>query len=105
MEVSQINNLISSLGSTNLASSSSSAGSIGSAGSGSFTDLLSDAMGSAEETEASVQSQNAALLTGETDDLHTPLIEAQKAELALNLAIQIRNKVVEAYNNVMGMQL
>jgi flagellar hook-basal body complex protein FliE len=97
MEISQINNLISNLnntGSTNATSTNSN-----------FTDILSDALGNAQDTELSVQQQNTELLTGETDDLHTPVIEAQKAELALNLAIQIRNKVVDAYNQVMNMQL
>ena len=97
MEISQINNLVTSFanaGSSKATETSSS-----------FTDILSDAMGSAQDTEMSVQGQNAAMLTGETDDLHTPIIEAQKAELALNLAIQIRNKVISAYNDVMGMQV
>ncbi len=70
-----------------------------------FTDILSQAIGNARETEATAQQQNAALLTGESDDLHTPVIEAQRAELALSLAIQIRNKVLEAYNEVMRMQV
>jgi len=97
MEISQINNLISNLnstGSTKTASTSSN-----------FTDILSDAIGNAQDTDTAAQEQNAALLTGEADDLHTPIIEAQKSELALNLAIQIRNKVVDAYNQVMNMQV
>ena len=97
MEISQINSLVTSFSNTGSAKPSEA--------SSSFTDILSDAMGNAQGTEMSVQGQNAALLTGETDDLHTPLIEAQKAELALNLAIQIRNKVISAYNEVMGMQV
>ncbi len=97
MEISQINNLVTSFANTGSSKSSETTSS--------FTDILSDAMGNAQDTEMSVQGQNAALLTGETDDLHTPLIEAQKAELALNLAIQIRNKVISAYNDVMGMQV
>ncbi len=97
MEISQISNLVSSLNSTG-STKTASAGS-------NFTDLLSEAMGNAQDAESAVQVQNAELLTGETDDLHTPVIEAQKAELALNLAVQIRNKVVQAYNDVMGMQL
>lgn len=74
-------------------------------GDSSFTDILSDAINSARESETTAENENAALLTGETDDLHTPLIESQKAELALDLAIQIRNKVVNAYNQVMNMQV
>lgn len=76
-----------------------------SSGQSSFTNILSEAIGSAKEAEKSVSAQNAALLTGETDDLHTPMIEAQKAEIILNLAVQVRNKVIEAYNEVMRMQV
>jgi flagellar hook-basal body complex protein FliE len=97
MEISQINNLISSLNESGSSKKSSA--------SSSFNDIYSEALGTARDTEASAQIQNAELLTGETDDLHTPMIEAKKAELALNLAIQVRNKVVEAYNNVMNMQV
>lgn len=74
-------------------------------GQSSFTNILSDAIDSAKEAEKSAEEQNAAILTGEADDLHTPLIEAQKAELILSLAVQIRNKVIEAYNDVMRMQM
>lgn len=76
-----------------------------SSGESSFTNILTDAINNAKDTESSAQQQNVSLLTGDTDDLHTPMIEAQKAELALSLAIQVRNKVVEAYNEVMRMQL
>ena len=96
MQISEINSLITSLNNTGAAKQT---------GSGNFTDLLSEAIGNAQDTEAAVHPENTGLLTGETDDLQTPMIEAQKAELALNLAIQIRNKVIEAYNEVMGMQL
>ena len=96
MQLSPVSNLISGLGSTQAAAKQSG---------DSFTDILSQAIGNAKETEGGVQTENAALLTGETDDLHTPVIEAQRAELALSLAIQVRNKVLEAYNEVMRMQV
>lgn len=90
-------------------SGASGVGTVGGAaktqGDSSFTDILSDAINSAREAEYSAETENASLLTGETDDLHTPLIEAQKAEIALDLAIQIRNKVITAYNQVMNMQV
>ncbi|MDR1330051.1 MAG: flagellar hook-basal body complex protein FliE [Oscillospiraceae bacterium] len=33
------------------------------------------------------------------------LLDAQKAEIALNLALQIRNKVLDAYNDIIRMQV
>ena len=45
------------------------------------------------------------LLTGQTDDLAGLMIDMQKAELSLNLAIQIRNRLVDAYQELMRMQV
>lgn len=71
----------------------------------SFTDIFGDVLNDVKQTEADATAANQALLTGESDDLHGALIAAQKAEIAVSLAVQIRNKVVSAYNEVMGMQL
>lgn len=71
----------------------------------SFTDILNEAMKDAGETDAAAQQQNVDLLTGDNESIHTAMIASEKAELALNLAIQVRNKVVDAYNEVMRMQV
>lgn len=71
----------------------------------SFNDILNNAMQDARETEATNDANTLALLAGENTDIHTATTEAKKAELALNLAIQIRNKVIDAYNEVMRMQV
>ncbi len=71
----------------------------------SFSNLLSQAIDNVEETEAQAQTVNNGLLTGETDDIHTALIASQKAEIAVSLAVEVRNRVLEAYNNIMNMQV
>lgn len=70
-----------------------------------FTDILGEAIENVKETEAQAEAENYALLTGESDNIHSAMIAAQKAEVAVSLAVQIRNKVIESYNTVMGMQL
>jgi flagellar hook-basal body complex protein FliE len=45
------------------------------------------------------------LVTGEVQDVHEVMIAAQKASLSLQMTVQVRNKVVEAYQEVMRMQL
>jgi flagellar hook-basal body complex protein FliE len=45
------------------------------------------------------------LVTGEVKDVHEVMIAAQKASLSLQLTLQVRNKVVEAYQEVMRMQV
>ena len=44
-------------------------------------------------------------LSGEGEELHTPILATQRAELAFDLFLQTRNKVVSAYQEIMRMQL
>ncbi|HWS30758.1 MAG TPA: flagellar hook-basal body complex protein FliE [Clostridia bacterium] len=70
-----------------------------------FSDLLKDAIGQVEDVQTENNVNSLQLLSGESTDIHTALIAAQKAELTFNLAVQVRNKVIDAYNEVMRMQL
>ncbi|MDR0857691.1 MAG: flagellar hook-basal body complex protein FliE [Oscillospiraceae bacterium] len=45
------------------------------------------------------------LLSGTNDDFSGLLLDSSKAELAVNLTVQIRNKVLDAYSEVMRMQV
>ena len=42
---------------------------------------------------------------GKIDDLHTLMIETEKADLALQFTLQVRNKLLDAYNEIMRMQI
>ena len=44
-------------------------------------------------------------LTGENEELHTTALAVQKAELTFDLGLQVRNKVVSAYQEIMRMQM
>ncbi|HLS53078.1 MAG TPA: flagellar hook-basal body complex protein FliE [Tissierellaceae bacterium] len=44
-------------------------------------------------------------ISGQADDLHTVLIATEEARLTLELAVQIRNKCIEAYREINNMQL
>jgi len=44
-------------------------------------------------------------LTGENDELHSTILAVQKAEVAFDLGLQVRNKVVSAYQEIMRMQM
>ncbi|MBC5646744.1 flagellar hook-basal body complex protein FliE [Christensenella tenuis] len=71
----------------------------------SFQNMLSDAIGQADNLQAVSQEGTQALLSGEVDDIAKVMIDGTKAELSLNMVIQIRNKVLDAYNEVMRMSL
>lgn len=71
----------------------------------SFSDVLANAFSLTEDTSAENNKATLDLLTGNTGDLSTPLIAAEKAEIALNLTTAIRNKALEAYKDIMNMQV
>jgi flagellar hook-basal body complex protein FliE len=70
-----------------------------------FGNILTDAFRDVNLTDAAARESSLELLIGASDDISGMLIEAQKAELALNLALQIRNKFIDAYNEIMRMQV
>jgi len=70
-----------------------------------FTNVFAEALKNAEETASIDATGTEALLTGETNDLHTVMIQSEQADLALRLTIQVRNKVLDAYTEIMRMQI
>ena len=71
----------------------------------SFSDWLNRALAPVVETDAADKVTGLGLMAGMQDDLHTAVIAAQKAEIMLNLTIQMRNKIVESYQEIMRMQI
>lgn len=98
MQITPLTNLIPNLNSTAASSSTSSTN-------GSFTNIFSDALNNLQQTETDAENENEKLLTGQSDDIHTAMIASQKADVAVELAVQIRDKVISAYNEVMNMQV
>jgi len=72
---------------------------------GSFANIFSDALDTAAKADTADKASAIELLIGQNDNLSGLILDAQKAELSLNLALQIRNKVVDAYNEIMRMQV
>ncbi len=70
-----------------------------------FSDVLGDVYSLAENTEAADQQSVLSLLTGNVNDISSVMIDSEKAEIALSLTIEIRNKLLDAYNEIMNMQV
>jgi flagellar hook-basal body complex protein FliE len=83
--------------------SPTSAGSSGAA-STPFSELLTDAVGQVDQLEAQAHTAVAGLMTGTGVDVHQAMIATQKASMAFELALAVRNKAVQAYQQVIGMQ-
>ncbi len=71
----------------------------------SFSDFFKDALNQVVSTDYVDKSTALGAIVGEVQDIHTATIAAQKAEIALNLTLQIRNKLVESYQEIMRMQI
>lgn len=70
----------------------------------SFINFLKDALEEVNESQLEAQKLARDFALGKIDNIHTVTIAAQKAELALDLTLAIRNKVIEAYKELMRMQ-
>jgi flagellar hook-basal body complex protein FliE len=66
-----------------------------------FHNVLQDAIGTVEGFRRDADGSVGRLLAGEGQELHQAVLATQRAELALELALQVRNKVVQAYQEVM----
>ena len=72
---------------------------------GGFGSILQDAIGKVGEFNDSASKSVESFLSGEGDDLHKTIMATQRADLAMELFLQVRNKVVQAYQEVMRMQI
>jgi flagellar hook-basal body complex protein FliE len=69
-----------------------------------FSDLLTDAVGQVNQLEEQARTAVSGLMTGSGVDVHQAMIATQKANMAFELALAVRNKAVQAYQQVIGMQ-
>jgi flagellar hook-basal body complex protein FliE len=73
-------------------------------GDGSFSARLQDAMQSVEQLQDRANQQVGAMLDGNGLDVHSAMIAVEKADLSFQLMLQVRNKIVQAYQEVARMQ-
>jgi flagellar hook-basal body complex protein FliE len=74
-------------------------------GGGGFQELLSQAIGGVERLRGDARQTAERFLTGEGEEVHTVALATQRAELAFETFVQVRNKVVSAYQSIMQMQV
>lgn len=72
---------------------------------GEFMNVLQGAIASAENVNGQATQQIQNFIAGESEDVHSVALSVQRAELTFELGMQIRNKVVQAYQEVMRMQM
>jgi flagellar hook-basal body complex protein FliE len=70
-----------------------------------FRAAFSDAVAKVESFQQNARASIERFLSGEGEELHQVALNTQQAELAFDLFLQVRNKVVAAYEEVMRMQV
>jgi len=71
----------------------------------SFGEILKNSLLKVNQLQLESQKLNEQLAIGNVENVHQVIIAAQKAELALQFTLQIRNKILDAYNEIMRMSI
>ncbi|MFC4768781.1 flagellar hook-basal body complex protein FliE [Effusibacillus consociatus] len=71
----------------------------------SFSTVLGETLNKVADMEVGASKLTQQMAAGQGADLHTIMIAGEKASLALQMTIQVRNKVIDAYQEIMRMQM
>ena len=70
-----------------------------------FTDMLASAISETNKKQVEADRAIEKLSSGEEKNIHEAMITLEKADISMRLLVQMRNKVVEAYQEMMRMQV
>ena len=71
----------------------------------SFADTLKEAVSNVNQLSLDADRKAQELSTGKTDDIAGVMMAAEKADIALRAMVQVRNKIIDAYQEIMKMQV
>lgn len=74
-------------------------------GAKSFADTLKDAVNQVNTAQQAADVKMQELATGKTKNIHDVMLTTEKADISLRLMTQVRNKIIEAYQEIMKMQV
>ena len=72
---------------------------------GDFHSLFEDAVRRVDEYQKDAAQSIDKVMSGESEEVHKTILAAQRAELSLEFFLQMKNKAVQAYQEVMRMQM
>ena len=71
----------------------------------SFGDTLKGLIGDVDRMQKTAEETTKRMLTGEIEDVHQVMVAMEEAQTSFQLMMEIRNKIVDAYKEVMRMQV
>jgi len=72
---------------------------------GSFSDLVTDLVSQVDAKSKASEKEVRRLMLGETDNIHQSMIAMQESGLAFTLLLEVRNKLVDSYQELMRMSV
>lgn len=70
-----------------------------------FSKYIKSALDSVNSKYLEADAITNSLVTGDAQDIHTVMLATEEARLSLELATEIRNKILDAYNELMRVQV
>jgi len=70
-----------------------------------FSKFLNDALGQVDALQKNADAASLQLATGQVQDMSAVMVALEKASMSLSLIVATRDKVLDAYNQVMRMQM
>lgn len=101
LKLMPVGSRINSLASLGGAAKPNPAGDAASTGGTSFAAALQNAMQQVQQLQNNADQESVKLATGQSQDLHAAMIATEKATLALDLTVEVRNKILDAYQEIM----
>ena len=74
-------------------------------GGSAFSEVLGNAIEQVNNLQAQAGEQVQKVMTGDVTDIHTAMIAVQKADVSFQMMMQVRNKLVSAYQEIMKLQV
>lgn len=74
-------------------------------GTASFSEMLKDSIAKVGELQKDASEQTEKLVKMEGQDIHNTMIAVEKADMSFQLMMQIRNKIINAYEEIMRIQV
>lgn len=71
----------------------------------SFSNILGNAINNANILELEADDLSLKMAAGQVDNIHEVMVATQKAEISMRYLLEIRNKVLDAYKEIMRMQI
>ncbi len=72
---------------------------------GSFADVLGNSIAEVNKLQQQADASISSLASGEKASLHDTMIAMEQADVSFRMMMQVRNKIVEAYQEIMRMQI